>query len=542
MKNLDFFHKISHTEKGMRLSVRKVFTILFVVGLLFFTGFSFARAQTVDTYPNTNLHAYTQDVFLEGLSATGCLLAGIDVVNPHQTCLTNSSAGPGPFSVNNSGLLGTFVAFTGDLYNPPIHTSDFTRDLAANFGVSKAYAQTAGGAGFNSLNPLLTIWKTFRNIAYLIFVIIFVLVGFGIMLRFNIDPRTVMSIENQLPKLVIGLILVTFSFAIAGLLIDLMWLVTWIMVNLLTGINCQMLEQAGKSCQNLPGTVTANIFQDPFGFFNTVEPNGFLGVAFGVGGSLGDVIRGLFTQGNSNQLGGIIPPVNGNNNCTTFVVCGLHDLFTNVVLQDLGSIIGAILSYVISALGMLVVLVVLLVSMFRLWFSLIIAYGFIIFNILMGPFFIVFGMIPNSKVSFGSWIKDLLANLLAFPAVISVLLLGRLVMDAFTINSQALFVPPMIGNPNGQSGGTNAMGFIFGFVTILIAPQAIMLMQQLFGIEPGKLGAALGQSVAGGFGLIINAGKTAGRAYMGRQEYVMGASGKWDRRKWGAAIFGNFLR
>src|SRR6185312_303281 len=99
------------------------------------------------------------------------------------------------YNLKNSGLIGTFASLTGALYTPPIHTSDYTSDLASHFGLTqKAYAQgnNTQGIGFTSLNPLETIWKIFRNISYLFFVIIFVLVGFGVMFRFNIDPRTVM--------------------------------------------------------------------------------------------------------------------------------------------------------------------------------------------------------------------------------------------------------------------------------------------------------------------------------------------------------------
>lgn len=497
----------------MRRTTQLFFGIFFAFFSFAFLSFSPVHAQSysANTSTNTpqNLHTYTQNVFTEVIGGLGCLLGGIDVTDPQLPCSATASA-PTAYNVKNSGLIGTFASLTGTLYIPPIHTSDYTRDLANHFGIIKhAYAATpTGGVGLTSLNPLIIIWKAFRNIAYLIFVVIFVLVGFGIMFRFNIDPRTVMSIENQLPKLIIGLILVTFSFAIAGLCIDIMWILTFFVINLLTGIDCQLV----KCTADLTSTVTGNIFQNPFGFFNNVAPQGFLGVATGVGGSIGDVIRGLFTEGNAGQLG-IIPPVknNGDPNCTTFIICGIKDLVTNVVLNDLGSIIGAILSYIISALGILVVLIVLLIAMFRIWLSLIIAYGYIITNILLAPFFIVIGMIPGSKVNFTSWLRDILSNLLSFPTVIAILLLGRIVMDAFSTNSQALLVLPLIGNPNGASGadlsgvGVSPMGFIFGFFAMLAAPSAINIMRGIFHIEPGKLGGqifgnlGMGGKAFGGF-------------------------------------------
>src|SRR3989338_11081239 len=118
------------------------------------------------------------------------------------------------------------------LYAPPIHTSDYFQSLANNFGIVKnANAQTKG-TGFDGLKPLQNLWEAFRNIVYLLFVIVFVVIGLAIMLRIKIDPRTVMTIQNQIPKIIIGILLVTFSFAIAGFLVDIMWILT----NLIFGI------------------------------------------------------------------------------------------------------------------------------------------------------------------------------------------------------------------------------------------------------------------------------------------------------------------
>ena len=44
------------------------------------------------------------------------------------------------------------------------------------------------------------------------------------MFRAKINPQTVVTIQSAIPKAVVALILVTFSYAIAGLMIDLMYL------------------------------------------------------------------------------------------------------------------------------------------------------------------------------------------------------------------------------------------------------------------------------------------------------------------------------
>jgi hypothetical protein len=64
------------------------------------------------------------------------------------------------------------------------------------------------------------IWSFTRNIAYLAFVVVMIAVGFMIMFRSKLGGQTLVTLGNTLPRVVISLVLVTFSFAIAGVIID----------------------------------------------------------------------------------------------------------------------------------------------------------------------------------------------------------------------------------------------------------------------------------------------------------------------------------
>ena len=95
--------------------------------------------------------------------------------------------------------------------------------------VSKIEAQVAGESvanerqkGFDYLRNLKVdlLWGETRNIAYLFFVIVMIVAGFMIMFRKNLPGQVVVSIGNSIPRIVISLILVTFSFAIVGLMLD----------------------------------------------------------------------------------------------------------------------------------------------------------------------------------------------------------------------------------------------------------------------------------------------------------------------------------
>ncbi len=77
--------------------------------------------------------------------------------------------------------------------------------------------------GFEDLESagIVDIWSTTRNIAYLFYVVVMIVIGFMIMFRNKVGGQVVVTIGNSIPKLVLSLVLVTFSFAIIGILIDL---------------------------------------------------------------------------------------------------------------------------------------------------------------------------------------------------------------------------------------------------------------------------------------------------------------------------------
>ncbi|MGB4966253.1 MAG: hypothetical protein WBO77_04055, partial [Microgenomates group bacterium] len=86
-------------------------------------------------------------------------------------------------------------------------------------------ANAAEGVGFTSLRPFLPVWKAFRNMAYMILVIVIIVLGFMIMFQYKIDSHTIISVQSALPRIVIALLVITFSYAIAGLMIDLMYVI-----------------------------------------------------------------------------------------------------------------------------------------------------------------------------------------------------------------------------------------------------------------------------------------------------------------------------
>lgn len=327
---------------------------------------------------------------------------------------TNNPAQVMNFQKNSAiGLSGNMIA---SLYTPPASSIAWTMDTGRSLGLlpKPVYAQ---GIGFAGLNPVLGIWKAFRNIAYVIMALIMFVIGFMIMFRKKIDPKTVVTVQNSLPRIVITLLLITFSYAIAGLMIDLMYLVFYLMINVLVQNSNGILS---------PGTL------------NNYVTGGFPTAAtalFSAGwASINDIIR-FFNPG----------------------AATMEQWLTSVV-PDFGAQIGGAILYIFGGsfaggpvVGLLVlwllVTIAIIFAMVRIFFMLLSAYINVIISIIFAPLQLLLEAFPGGD-GFMSWIKNLLSNLAVFPITAVMLLIGTILTNAgdkIAGGAGNLWLPPLLG-------------------------------------------------------------------------------------------------
>ncbi|MBF8249883.1 MAG: hypothetical protein HW400_484 [Candidatus Levybacteria bacterium] len=469
--------------------------IFFLLSTLYFLSsadFVNAASQTTNyPAPNTNpdvqnnLHNWTQSVMIEVMSSLTCQIAGVDPINPKQSCLGADQA-TGKIGFLPSAKSGGAIGFMGNmisvLYTPPLHTSDYFQNLAQNFGITKhaLAAPSTGGTGFQSLTPLIGIWSAFRNIVYLILVIVFVVIGLAIMLRVKIDPRTVMTIQNQIPKIIVGILAVTFSFAIAGFLIDLMWVLIYLIYGIISGISPEIANNVDK--------LNPTIIQGK-------DAISAVGGIWGIGGIANNV---------SQAVGNIISfSLFGTDSTTVTATVSVASIILALIgsfFGPIGTLIGGapILILAVGAIIVyLIIFVALLTALFRLWFMLLMSYVYILLDVVLAPFWIIGGIIPGSSISISGWFKDIGANLLAFPATIGMFMLGKVFMDAFgkpSTNPTQSFVPPLIGNP----GNLNLLGSLISLGIILMTPNVVNMLKAM--LKAPKIDTGIGKALAPGLG------------------------------------------
>jgi hypothetical protein len=365
--------------------------------------------------------------------------------------IAQGGIGPDAAAQTDSGKGGVFAGvmrLTSYMYaNPAANTGTYVADVLNTAGfVQPAYAQ---GIGFSSLDPILNLWKVFRNVAYFFFIIIFVVIGFMIMLRKRISGQAAVTAQQAIPSVIISLILVTFSYAIAGFMIDLMYVLMFLIIGLFNGI----------SFTTFGNTITGdNIIN-----FNILQ------------------LIGFFFRSNINAQA--------------------LDLNTNLITSILESAVGTenLATYVTGVVGgltlTLVLAVAVLIGAIRLFFELLKSYAAVILYVVAAPLLLMFGAFPGKDV-FWPWLKGIIGNLIAFPAVLLMMIIyieftgrsggsGNVVVSGASAGG---FMPPFLMG-NGTAG--NLMGPLLGLAIILGLPDIVKEIKKAAGAGDGGIGSML---------------------------------------------------
>lgn len=369
------------------------------------------------------------------------------------------------FHYDRSVIAGLNNVILAMYANPPANTMAFIRDLSYSlgFGTPPAYAQ---GIGFSGLSSLLPLWKQFRNVAYLLIAIVMVVVGLMVMLRKKIDPKTVVTIQNSIPRIVIALLLVTFSYAIVGILIDLMYVFMALFIRMIIDVG------------NSGGT---NVFQG-----NEVSTY--------LQGNLGTAMKGFFAGG-FNSIKGILSLIPWYVSTAAVAIPGILAFIFSGLSFKAGILgLGAA-----PALFFLLIALILLFGVVRLIFMLLDAYVHIIISLLIAPLQLAMAAVPGTD-AFGSWIRNLISKLIVFPLTAALILITWL-LTSYGSTDQ-LWAPPLLA-PGGASPG--GIAGIVGLGMLLGIPSVVASIQKMLKAEPaipggvamiaGPLGTAAGQLI-----------------------------------------------
>ncbi|MDD3998941.1 MAG: hypothetical protein PHR98_02470, partial [Candidatus Shapirobacteria bacterium] len=198
---------------------RFILVIIAAFSLVYLSQSSFAVSSFVDK-KNAIKDGNNQEAWLDEAMGSNMvsLFTGMVGEVPDEIFDVNADASIiNQYKYNPGGAFGNMNRLIATLQTPPASGIEYIAQVRDNFLGKPAYAQ---GVGFQGLQFLLPLWRGFRNVIYVISTIIFIVIGMMIMLRVKISPQAVITVQSAIPKLITTLILVTFSYAIAGLVID----------------------------------------------------------------------------------------------------------------------------------------------------------------------------------------------------------------------------------------------------------------------------------------------------------------------------------
>ena len=430
-----------------------------------------------------------------------------------EACTDNPKDGDKNFNRSVFGFITNLIVLP--YANPPASGVYWAYSGLQNAGfVPKTYA--AEGIGFAAIKPFMNIWKVFRDVSYMLLVLILIAIGFMIMFRAKINPQTVISVENSLPKIVVALLLITFSFPIAGLLIDLMYVMILLIISILSPFIFEGSHPVDKKelvAQYLnPGF--SKIF--PPGF-NILTLGGIGTALFNI---LPDWLRGIlgptlqFAAGVANFyiLRNVIGA--GDNGPAQ----NIGDFFSNIGLAGftagkiprlLGFFLDVIFFFLFAIFGVpfllgFIVFFTVIFLLFRIFFVLFKNYLETILLIIFSPIILIFEAIPG-KSTFSFWFKNILTNLLGFVVVIALILVSGALNHTFSNDIKQLpWAPPFIYGIDGKT-----VGVLVGLGIFLLIPDLLKMIKEMLGakglpisIGPGIFFGGLGAAYGGGMGAL----------------------------------------
>ncbi len=376
----------------------------------------------------------------------------------------------------------------------PLSGISYTKDLARNFHIIPR-ADAQAGFGYGALTPVQRFWGMSRDVTYGLMVLIIIIMAFMIMFRTKISPQTVITVQSALPKVIITLVLITFSYAIAGFVVDLVYVVLGLLSLIFSGVI---------------GTSAATLFS-----LMVNGPNVTIGT-----GTIGTGIIGAF-------IIYIIAFIL----CALVTIIGAFGILGGIAFVGLVAGTGGI-ALVVGLIILIALVLLALWSGLKTVWTLVKAFSTILLLVIFAPFQIAIGAV-YSGTGFGAWLKSLLGNVAVF-VVVNVLLLFSFLFLIEAVNETFAGYTGAFGTsiPDALWSvtlGPGAAGVLTGnatgwppllafspaliylatsFVLFLMIPKASELTKSVISGKPFAYGTAITGAIPG-YG-ILSGGASAG--------------------------------
>jgi hypothetical protein len=249
-------------------------------------------------------------------------------------------------------------------------------------GSTGVYAASDGFSYLKESN-IDALWDRLRLISYVFFVVVLIVAGFMIMFRQKIGGQLAVSVFNVLPNIITALILVTFSFAIVGLLLNF----GVMLINVMGSVIGVTADKA----------ITVD---SPFSLFSAL-------------------VTGKINQGFLNS--------------TTFIgstLAGAVGVIVALMIGTPGVALTAVIAGTVVALFIAIAIAgIVIYASVRVYMTILIAYLGIILNTILAPIYLSISAFPGQGHMATDWLNKILKGVLTFPIVFFFLNLGGFIMS-----------------------------------------------------------------------------------------------------------------
>lgn len=475
-----------------------IFGLVLISGLIIFAnpvqaqqqkyvvGFNISTAECL----GYQLTAFPVEVFNSARSAGSNQICGLtdealNVINEY-----------GPETLQaylyQTSPIGQVTSASGELFinRPSSAVAWFDFEYNKVVGNNYAFAQTPNqssfyspGSGFSLLQPVAGFWAISRNVAYVFFIVIIMIIGVLIVLRRNVDGQTPITLFNAIPNLILSLVLITFSYPICAIFVDIIPVGT----NLVQSI---LLASPGA-----PGYNT--IWNDPQSnpSRNVLQPD--------------DPEMGVWQVFNTAKIQLCAPNQTGQCNLSVLIPENLG------VGNPAASIVSVILQGV-EGVGLLNSLVNIVIGFatfsasIKLFMTLIKSYVTLTLSPIVAPWYFFIAALPsNTTATIWDFLKVNLSASLTFVSVYAVLLF-IIVFYTIDATSSLSWTPPLIGYDSNFAVNTGLVKAVVCFGLFLVTPTIPEFIDKLIGVPDSSVfGQALGSSLSNAGGQVVGLGRQA---------------------------------
>ncbi|MCC7289960.1 hypothetical protein IT417_01785 [bacterium] len=406
------------------------------------------RAETALTKNGTGDTSYnsqttTMNVILGALN--GALQNMAPQLLSNFAAIESDPAVPAYAKMGALGLAGEGVNAMMNNYNGVNIVNYMASEWVPGYDKSTSVYAATDGYSYLDESNVDVLWDRIRLITYVLFVVVLIVAGFMIMFRQKIGGQLAVSIFNTLPNVIVALILVTFSFAIVGLMLN----VGVMIINVMTSVL---------------GVADPLTIENPFSLFGTAMNGELLG-----GGTTAALVIG------------------------PAIIAGLIAAVTATGGAALPAVVAATVTVIVIAV---ILTAIVIYASIRVYITLLIAYLGIIINTVMAPIFLAISAFPGQSGMASDWFRRVLKAVLTFPIVYFFLNLGMFIING-DIN---------LGFPSGimsgdftqvDTNGSPVGGFIKAVLVLLLFFFAADAPKILDDFLPSNEGKGVGSAIEG---------------------------------------------